>query len=72
VDHVRSLDGLTRADLLAEARRDASTRAVEAGADGDGLELVESEDVPLSYLPGNVTRVRVKVVGRLRGDHVAR
>jgi N-methylhydantoinase A/oxoprolinase/acetone carboxylase beta subunit len=72
VDHVRALDGQTRADLLEEARRDAVARAVAAGADGATIEVVESEDVPLAYLPGNATRVRVKVVGSLRGHDVAR
>jgi N-methylhydantoinase A/oxoprolinase/acetone carboxylase beta subunit len=72
VDHVRSLDGLTRADLLREAEVQASARAVEAGAERATLEVVESEDVPLAYLPGNATRVRVKVVGSLRGEYVAR
>jgi hypothetical protein len=27
------------------------------------LELVEVEDLPLAYLPGNSLRVRVRVVG---------
>ena len=34
----------------------------------DSIEIVDVEDVPLAYLPGNATRVRVKAVGEL---HVA-
>lgn len=71
VDHIRSLENGSRADLLHEARSEASARAVEAGADDASLEVVESEDVPLAYLPGHATRVRVKVVGTLRGSYVA-
>jgi hypothetical protein len=41
---------------------------VAAGARAETIEVVDVEDVPLAYLPGNATRVRVKVVGDL---HVA-
>lgn len=34
--------------------------------DPDSIQIVEVEDVPLAYLPGNATRVRVKAVGDLK------
>ena len=36
-----------------------------AGALKSSIEIVDVEDVPLAYLPGNATRVRVKAVGEL-------
>jgi len=36
---------------------------VRAGAAPDALRVVEVEDLPLAYLPGNSLRTRVKVVG---------
>lgn len=66
VDQVHALDGTTRSEVLARARADATARAVAAGADPATVELVDAEDVPLAYLPGSATRVRVKVVGDLR------
>ena len=36
-----------------------------AGAREDTVEIVDVEDVPLAYLPGNATRIRVKAVGEL-------
>lgn len=45
------------------AAKEAEARAVAAGADPDGLETVEREDLPLAYLPGDARRVRVRVVG---------
>jgi N-methylhydantoinase A/oxoprolinase/acetone carboxylase beta subunit len=54
---------LSRDDAIAAARRLAETRAVEAGADAATLSVVEVEDLPLAYLPGNSLRVRVRVVG---------
>ena len=68
VDRVFGLDTMTRDEALAEARREATMRAIAAGADADTIELVDQEDVPLAYLPGNATRVRTKVVGTLGGD----
>ena len=54
---------LTRDAAIAEARRVAEDRAVAGGADAGSLQLVEVEDLPLAYLPGNSLRVRVRVVG---------
>jgi len=65
VDQVHALEGTSRAAVLARASEDAVARAVAAGADPATIELVDAEDVPLAYLPGSATRVRVKVVGEL-------
>jgi N-methylhydantoinase A/oxoprolinase/acetone carboxylase beta subunit len=54
---------LTREAAIAEARRIAEQRAVSGGADRATLQVVEIEDLPLAYLPGNSLRVRVRVVG---------
>lgn len=58
--------GVTRSEAIAAARKLADARAVEAGADSESLALVEAEDTPIAYLPGNAMRVRVKVVGDIR------
>jgi N-methylhydantoinase A/oxoprolinase/acetone carboxylase beta subunit len=52
-----------REAAIADARRIAEERAVSAGADRTTLSVVEVEDLPLAYLPGNSLRVRVRVVG---------
>ena len=57
---------LTRDAAIAEARRLAEARAVSGGADAATLHVVEVEDLPLAYLPGNSLRVRVRVVGDIR------
>jgi N-methylhydantoinase A/oxoprolinase/acetone carboxylase beta subunit len=53
----------TREEAIAAARALAESKAVEAGADPATLTVVEVEDLPLSYLPGNSLRTRVRVVG---------
>ncbi|MBO1359514.1 hydantoinase/oxoprolinase family protein [Acetobacter sacchari] len=65
VDKVYSLAAQTRADALADAKESASRTAVAAGADAATLDIAEIEEIPLAYLPGNATRIRVKVIGDL-------
>ena len=61
VDKVFHDVGRDEAFRLAQA--EAEARAVSAGADPRGVEMVEREDLPLAYLPGDARRVRVRVVG---------
>ncbi|HEX9819844.1 MAG TPA: hydantoinase/oxoprolinase family protein [Methylomirabilota bacterium] len=56
---------LSRDEAIARARHLAEAKAVEAGADPATLTVVEVEDLPLSYLPGNSLRTRVRVVGEI-------
>jgi N-methylhydantoinase A/oxoprolinase/acetone carboxylase beta subunit len=65
VDRVYALAEIGRAEAIADARSKAIAVAVAAGAREETIEVVDVEDVPLAYLPGNATRVRVKVVGEL-------
>jgi len=59
---------LTRDEAIAQARRLAEDKAVSAGADPATLKVVEVEDLPLAYLPGNSLRTRVRVVGDISAD----
>ena len=61
VDQVFS--GLGREEALERASSIARNRAIAAGADSENLRVVDVEDLPLAYLPGDARRVRVKVVG---------
>jgi N-methylhydantoinase A/oxoprolinase/acetone carboxylase beta subunit len=56
---------LSREEAIARARGLAEERAVRAGAELGTLTLVEVEDLPLAYLPGNSLRVRARVVGEI-------
>jgi N-methylhydantoinase A/oxoprolinase/acetone carboxylase beta subunit len=68
VDRIFSLEkGLTREICLKQAEEEAREKAVRAGADVSTIETIEREDVPLAYLPGNATRIHVKVVGEMGG-----
>jgi N-methylhydantoinase A/oxoprolinase/acetone carboxylase beta subunit len=62
---VVSLDELSRAEALEAAKQEARQKAQDAGAGRDSVRIVDVDEVPLAYLPGNATRIRVKAVGDL-------
>lgn len=68
VDKVVSLDGGGRQEALDALRREAVAQAVAAGADPARTDVVEIEEVPLAYLPGHTSRVRVRAVGDIAGS----
>lgn len=68
VDQVFS--GLTRDAAIAAAQEIATSRAVEAGADPKSISLVDAEDIPIAYLPGDARRVRARVVGTISTPRV--
>ncbi len=64
-DRIFSLAEISRDEALDQAKGEASDRAVNAGADAGSIEIVDVEEVPLAYLPGNATRIMVKAIGDL-------
>jgi N-methylhydantoinase A/oxoprolinase/acetone carboxylase beta subunit len=65
VDRVYALAAMSRDDAVSDAKAEATSKAVAAGADPATVQIVDVEDVPLAYLPGNATRIRAKAVGDL-------
>jgi N-methylhydantoinase A/oxoprolinase/acetone carboxylase beta subunit len=66
VDQVYAMEGRTRESVLGEAQAAARARAIEAGADLASVEVVDIDEIPLTYLPSNALRVRIKTVGELK------
>ena len=65
VDRVVSLDRTSRCAALTEAQEQAKEKAAVLGAARETIAVVDVEETPLAYLPGNATRIRVKAVGEL-------
>lgn len=65
VDRIFSLERMSREEALDQAKAMIREEAVRAGADPATVELVELEEIPLAYLPGNAVRIRGKAVGDL-------
>ncbi len=64
--HLQHKLRMGREDVLSAATDIARSNAVAAGARADSLKVVEMEDLPLAYLPGNSVRARVRVVGEVQ------
>jgi N-methylhydantoinase A/oxoprolinase/acetone carboxylase beta subunit len=65
IDKVYAISEGRRAAVIDEARQEAVDRAIAAGADPATVEIVDFDEVPIPYLPGNATRVRAKAIGDL-------
>ena len=65
VDGYFSYEGEGRQAVLATAKQRAQEEAVNAGADPATVRIVDIEEVPIGYMPGNVVRLRIKAVGAL-------
>lgn len=61
---------LPREEAIARARAEAEAQALAAGADPATLTVVDVEDLPLAYLPGNTLRTRVRVVGEIASHNI--
>jgi N-methylhydantoinase A/oxoprolinase/acetone carboxylase beta subunit len=66
IDRVFALDSMSRTQALQEAERLARERACAAGADPGSVEILDLEEIPLAYLPGNAVRIKAKAAGSLR------
>ncbi|WP_260287255.1 hydantoinase/oxoprolinase family protein [Peribacillus aracenensis] len=65
IEKVYALAEIGRETALEQAKEIAMSEAISAGADPETLVIVDIEDVPLAYMPGNATRIRVKAAGDL-------
>lgn len=65
VDRVFPVEPGARESVVAQAKEEAREHAVAAGADPGTVEIIDVDEVPIAYLPGNATRIRVKAVGDL-------
>jgi hypothetical protein len=65
IDKVYAIEPGRREAAIAEVRAEAIDKAVAAGAKPSTVTIVDFDEVPIPYLPGNATRIRVKAVGDL-------
>lgn len=66
IDKIFELEKASREEVLQKAKDLAREDAIKAGADPATVEIVEVDEIPLSYLPGVAIRIRAKAVGRLK------
>jgi len=66
VDRIFAVDGGSRELVLEQAKEEAVEKAISAGAAPGSVEIYDVDEVPIAYLPGNATRIRIKAVGDLQ------
>jgi len=67
VEQLVSYDTLPREQAMERLRAEAFERVVAAGGDAQTLQVVEVEEVFLSYLPGRAAQLRLRAVADLAG-----
>ncbi len=65
LDRVLALEGTNRTEVLEQVKAEAIDKAVTSGAKRESVGIVEIDEVPIAYLPGDCVRFRVKAVGDL-------
>ncbi|HJG78830.1 MAG TPA: hydantoinase/oxoprolinase family protein [Brevibacterium senegalense] len=65
IDKVYAFSAGEREAKIAEVRAEAVDLAVAAGAKPSTVSIIDFDEVPIPYLPGNATRIRAKAVGDL-------
>jgi N-methylhydantoinase A/oxoprolinase/acetone carboxylase beta subunit len=65
-DQLMSLSEINRDEAIRLVIQKAKENAIQKGAFADSLVCHQVDEVPLSYIPGNMSRITVKVVGNLQ------
>lgn len=65
VERIYSLEEQDYQKVIQEARSEAIQEAIDAGANPEKVDIIQLEDFPLAYMPGNAILVRVKAAGPL-------
>ncbi|GAQ17736.1 acetophenone carboxylase gamma subunit [Oceanobacillus picturae] len=65
IEKIYSINKENREEILKQASELAISETIKAGADSKKVEIVDMESVPLAYLPGDATRVKIKAAGDL-------
>lgn len=65
VEQIVAYDQTPRATAIEQMRADVTARVAAAGGDPGTIQIVEVDEVFLSYLPGRAAQLRVRAVGDL-------
>lgn len=65
IDRIVPIPAGQRDTIMQRAREEAIDKAIASGADPSSISIVDVDELPLAYLPGNASRIRVKAVGDL-------
>lgn len=64
-ESIVSYDAISRADAMQSLKQKAIQKVIQAGADPTSVNIIDIDEVFLSYMPGNTVQLRAKAVGDL-------
>ena len=65
VERIVDFNEVPRDDAIGQLRTEATDRVIAGGGSPESVEIVDVEEVSLSYLPGRSMQLRIKAVGDL-------
>lgn len=65
VERIVDFNEVPRDDAIGQLRAEAADRVIAGGGSPESVEIVDIEEVSLSYLPGRSVQLRIKAVGNL-------
>ncbi|MBO9499178.1 MAG: hydantoinase/oxoprolinase family protein [Novosphingobium sp.] len=71
VEQIVDYDLMPRPDAIARLRAEAAERVVAGGGEAASVQIVDVEEIFLSYLPGRTAQLRVRAVGDLASAGIA-
>lgn len=65
-DKIVPIEPTLREEVLLTLEEQAKQLAIEAGACGENVSIIERSEIPLSYLQGNMVHVKIKAAGHIK------
>ncbi|MEE8825105.1 acetophenone carboxylase gamma subunit [Lentilactobacillus sunkii] len=66
INRIYSFEGKNKDDVIEDAKSEAINSAISAGADPETVDVIDIDIIPLAYLPGSSSQVKIKAVGNLQ------
>ena len=67
-EKVFSTTDLSRNEIIEISKNEAIENAVKKGAEKKSIEIIDFEEIPLSYLPSNAVTIKTRVVGNIKNE----
>ena len=67
-EKVFSTTDLSRNEIIEISKNEAIENAVKKGAEKKSIEIIDFEEIPLSYLPSNAVTIKTRAVGNIKNE----
>ena len=67
-EKVFSTTDLSRNEIIEISKNEAIENAVKKGAEKKSVEIIDLEEIPLSYLPSNAVTIKTRAIGNIKNE----